>query len=260
MTWTKHALGFWLIALLSLGAGTAEARVISHFPIARFHPSPAPIIAPAFHMAGGINPAAIPTTGSNTAIGAAYRAGINAASDLATLSIASSKRRFAWGATYLADFTGAEHGGFVAAGAKFKAFSVGLGVRDTTLNSGFNPNVDVGFVFSPKGFDIGLVGYDLDSSPRVAFGVGTNSGSRLNLEANVLLPSMNNLDGNYTISIFAQMRVKKILMLFFGSSYQTLFSNFIHILGVGVDVAKSLAFTIQYTNEETATAGVTISF
>lgn len=251
-----------ILTLLVVITGTVQAGSIENaFPMARYYPQPVGLLYPGFNVAAGVNAAALPSAGRDTAVQLAYSPGSTADAHEMFGSVAHSKGNIGFSAGYQGFlFNGAmNHGAFVGLGAEVSNFAFGLGLRDDDVGGGVNPMVDAGMIINLKILDLGLVFYDLNGTARLGVGVGSKSGSRFNLEANVLLPPFSNLDSSYIFTLSAQLSVG-IAIVHFRTSLHTGSGNLNHTVGLGAWVTKSVLLAVQYTTPDRLVGGVTISF
>lgn len=252
-----------VVSLFLLPAANALAgSLISSMPVGRVHPLPGGILYPGFNTAAGRNPAAIPLTGKGSALQLAATPAFQS-SDSTDLfgSVATTRGSFGFGAGYLGSSYNSQltNGFFAGMGYNFDPASVGIAVRDFDVRSG-NTSVDVGFQFETKQeITLGAVLYDVNNTSRAAIGVGTKSGKRYNLEANVLLPPFNNMDGGYVGTLSASI-FPGMIGFHFSTSYYTAAKSWDYVVGVGVFASDMIHIALQYATTRRATAAVTFIF
>lgn len=249
-----------LVAAAFLFASTSRAESVENaFPIMRFHPETVGLLYPGFNVAGGVNPAALPSAGRGTAIQAGFSPGGSDDSRVFT-SVAHSADNLGVSGGYQGRIFGGAmaHDAFLGVGGTFGNFGLGLGLRESDLAGGMNPSVDAGILVELKVVDFGLVFYDLNGSPRLGIGVGSRSGGSFALEGNVLLPHFNNLGGGYLITASAQLSLQ-IVRVLFRTSYDTGWNDFSHTVGLGAWVTPQVMIGLQYSTPRRISGAVTFT-
>jgi hypothetical protein len=254
--------GIFISVLFGISIRPAMAENIQNaWPVAKFYPETVGLLYPGFSVAAGVNPAAIPSAGSGTAIQIGFSPAPPGQEHRAFGSATHRTSNFGYGIGYQADLVGGTlvHNGFVGIGANFGKFNVGLGLRDYNLSSGISPSVDAGVTIELKVVDVGLVFYNLENTPRLGAAIGTRSGQSFNVEANVLLPPFNNLGAGYLATVSAQLAVQ-VVNAYFRTSYDTGLRTLSHTLGLGVWVYKKAHLAVQYSTPNRLGTAVTVSF
>ncbi len=252
----------WAFLLMVCSVAHTETGINSVSPITQFFPQPVGLVYPGFNVAAGVNPAAIPSSGSGTAIQAGFSPAPSAGEAHRLFgSVAHKTSNFGYGAGYQGELQNGTlvHNAFVGVGANFGKFNVGLGLRDYNLSAGFSPAVDVGLTIELKIIDFGLVFYHLETSPRIGVGIGTRSGSSFNLEANLLLPPLNNLGSSYLATVSAQFAIQRITA-YLRTTYDTGFRSLSHSIGLGGWVTKQAHLGAQYSTPNRIESALTVSF
>lgn len=222
------------------------------------------IIFPGFNLAGGVNPAALPLAGKagslQLAYGPALRQGDN---NHAFGGLAIAKKGIGIGLGYHRNDGpyGMSQGVFGGAGFSIDQVAFGVGVRDTYLQGGFHPNVDIGILVgdqkTTRSVSFGGVFYNLDNLPQMAIGIGYGSVKKYTLEANVLLPPFDYMDNGYFFTVAASLRAE-FLGLYFRTSYGTSYSNFSHTVGLMAWVAERFSLFAQFITSRTLSAGFNV--
>jgi hypothetical protein len=236
------------------------ASLASPFPLAQFYPTPVGILYPGFSVAGGVNPAALPTAGEGSALQLGF-SGADGEENQAFGGLTHSNTRVGMGVGYQANLvnSGVVHNAFAGLGAKFQVLSLGIALRDYDLSAGISPSVDAGLIVKLKGVEVGFVFYQLETQARMAIGIGTRQEGSYALEANVLLPPFSYLDSNYLLTVSAQLEVKKVTA-YFRTSYYTASQYLSHTLGLGVRVSKSVHLGLQYSTPRRIGGAITVHF
>lgn len=254
----------WGMAIL-LWSGIALGAASVNFnplPSAMIFPSPVGILFPGFNVAAGVNPAALPLPGKANSVQLAYTPSLRRGDDSSVFAGAAiAKKGLGVGLGYQRTQTSSTkiQGIFGGVGFAMDSMSFGLGLRDSQVDGGFSPNVDIGFIVgnqkNGKGVSFGGVFYNLDHYPQMALGIGYGNVKRYNLEANILMPPFDYLGtGYYIFTLSATLRAE-FLSLYFRSSYPTRTDNFTHTLGIAAQVMQNLNVFAQFTPSRTLTFG-----
>jgi hypothetical protein len=252
----------WVFILTVCSIARSETGIDSISPITQFYPQPIGLLYPGFNVAAGVNPAAIPSSGNGTAIQAGFSPAPSGGEAHRLFgSVAHKTSNFGFGAGYQGELLNGTlvHNAFVGLGANFGKFNVGLGLRDYNLRTGISPAVDVGLTIELKIIDFGVVFYSLETSPRIGVGIGTRSGSSFNLEANILLPPLNNLGSSYLATVSAQFAIQRITA-YLRTTYDTGFRTLSHSVGLGGWVMKQAHLGAQYSTPNRIESALTVTF
>lgn len=220
------------------------------------------IVFPGFNTAAGVNAAALANGKKGTSIqvtGApALQSGDNSTY---TGSLATSSSRVGWGIGYnaLQSSSGTlNHGMFAGVGFTLGPLSLGMGMRDAAIVSGFNPEVDFGATLVLGGdFHAAAVVYDVATSHVVAAGVGYGRAKRENVELNVRAPVPGSAD--YTLT-FAATFYAGPFGTHFRTSYLTSSRTYNHTLGGLLWLGDHLNVMIQLTTPRALGLGLTYIF
>lgn len=229
-------------------------------PAGVIYPTPAGILYPGFNIAAGVNAAALATGKRSTAgqltVAPPLQSG-DATSYVA--SVATSTNRLGWSIGYLGS-QGDEmtHGLFAGVGCILAPISFGVGLRDTDISGGFDPDVDFGTrVELGKDFSLGAVVYNLNADPGVSAGIGFGRKKKENIEVNFLLPSLGGTD--YAATFAATVYSGR-----FGTTFRTTYfitsQTFSHTLGGLIWFTSSINMFVQLTSPRTLGAGLTYVF
>lgn len=253
-----------LLTLAMVSPAVFADAIKNAFPVATIYPSSVGILYPGFSVAAGVNGAAIPKAARGTAVQVGYAPPLRSWQSHGLFgSVAHAKGSFGVGAGYTGaiDGTGAfTHGAFAGAGYNIDTFSFGMSVREDNLAAGISPEIDAGLIAETKFFDLGLAFYRLNYSPNMAIAIGTRSGSRMNLELNVLMPPFYDMaGGDYQITLSAQLDVG-LIGVYFRTTFHTSWRGLTHTVGLGGWVGEAVNLTAQYGTSDQATAALTFVF
>lgn len=243
-----------------------EGGGINTVPVPQLFSYPSGLVFPGLNGAAAINAAALPASGRATAVQAAFTPSLQSGDPMGIFGgIAMARKGLGLG-------LGIEHtsvsnlstlGGFAGAGFAWDALSLGVGLRDSDLDGGFSPQVDVGLLVGEgkdrRGVAFGAVFYNLNTTAVLGAGIGYRGGKKYHLEANVVLPPFSDMDGNYTITAAATINAG-IFGLFFRTSYFTQPSDFSHTVGALAWISQRFNLIAQFTTNRTATVGATVLF
>ncbi len=233
----------------------------NNFPISKFYPEPVGILYPGLSVAGGVNPAALPMAPAGSAVQLGYSPAPTANPSQLFWSVAHSSNKFGFSLGYQGNSLGGNttHNGFIGMGGMVGKIAMGLSLRGYNLNAGVNPSLDYGLVTQLKNLDIAVVFYDINNVVRMGAAVGTRTGSKLNVEGNILLPPFSNMSLGYLFTVSAQLTLMPVV-IYFRTSYNTYTLDFSHSLGIGAWVAKMCNLSLQYSTPSRVGGAVTITF
>lgn len=255
-----------LFSLLNSNLAYAESsggigNLTNPLPAGVIYPTPVAIVYPGFNIAAGVNAAAL-TSGKRATAGLLAAAPPLQSGDPTSYiaSIATSSNRLGWSVGYLGSqaTSGLSHGMFAGVGFSLAPLSFGVGLRDTDMSGGFNPNVDFGSKFElGKDWAMAAVIYNLDQSPGASFGLGYSRRKKEAVEVNFLMPTFSSSD--YAVTVAATVYTGR-----FGTTFRTSYfltsKTFSHTLGGLIWVTPNFNFLLQLTSPRTLTAGITYVF
>ncbi len=255
-----------LFALLNSNFAYAESvggvgNLSNPLPAGVIYPTPVAIVYPGFNIAAGVNAAAL-TAGKRATAGLLAAAPpLQSGDSISYLaSIATSTNRLGWSIGYLGaqGSSGMSHGMFAGVGFSLAPFSFGVGLRDSDMSGGFNPNVDFGSRLEfGKDWAMAAVVYNLDQTPGASLGLGYGRKKKESIEMNFLMPTFGSTD--YAVTIAATVYTGR-----FGTTFRTSYfltsKAFSHTLGGLIWLTPSFNVLLQLTSPRTLTAGITYVF
>lgn len=257
---SRQSLSLLLLST-TLGASAFGGSLVSSMPVARIFPNAGGILYPGFNSAAGVNPAAIPMTGKGTAIQVAATPSIQSGDTTELFgSVAHTSGALGFGAGYIGDFNSGQNvnSGFVGVGYNLDPLSVGVSVRDFDIKNGGGADIDAGFTFETKSeIAIGAVLYDINHNTQADLAVGTKSGKKYNIEADVLLPPFNSSWMGYAATLAASI-TPGMFGFHFGTTYYTAPKTWEYIVGVGCQINDTFQVVAQYATTRRATLALTI--
>lgn len=262
-SWLRNFGGLWLAFSTHVFAADNFQRMI---PIHEIFPTPSGIVYPSLLTAAGVNPAALPQkAGKVKALGAAYSpAPGGSGSHLGSISYGVADKTKGLGLGWKTDIDSRMSNGiFIGGGFRSESTSIGIGLRDTDLDNGLNPEVDIG-ILAGTGTDLtlALAIYRLQASPQIDFGIGFSNDKNYTFELNLLLPPVGTAlqAGSEYIVTAATTVYASIFGLSFSSSYSTRTSHVSQSVSVLIKVMKKVNFTIQYRSPNRSYYGIVLTF
>jgi len=243
------------------GAGNFLGNAL---PVGLIYPTPVGILFPGFNIAAGVNAAALPNGKKGTALEIAAAPSLKSGDSTSGLvSIATSSQNIGWSLGYTNTTTDSTmtHGLYSGVGFKLGDVQLGMGLRGA-LSNGFTPSVDAGMiVHTSQTLVLGAVGYNLDSAPQVAVGIGVGHAKKDNVELNVLTPPFgNSLAVKTYLVTFSATVYTGAFGTIFRSSYDTTAGSFSETLGALIWLGQDVNFALELTTPRTLTAGFTYVF
>lgn len=255
-----------IFSLLNANLAYAESvggigNLTNPLPSGVIYPTPVGIVNPGFNIAAGVNPATL-TSGKRATSGLmAVAPPLQSSDSMSYLaSIATSTNRLGWSIGYLGSqgTGGLTHGMFAGVGFSLAPVSFGVGLRDTDMSGGFNPNVDFGSKIElGNDWAMAAVIYNLDQTPGASIGMGYGRKKKENVEVNFLLPSFGSSD--YAVTMAATVYTGRFGTTFRTSYYLTS-KSFSHTIGGLIWLTPSFNVLLQLTSPRTLTAGITYVF
>jgi hypothetical protein len=226
-------------------------------------PVPSGILFPSLFTAAGVNPAALPQKDKVFGLGVTYSPPINDTQEYSAV-LASADKNYGWAVGYNGSLTNsATHGVYLGGGFRSQSTSLGIGLRDSDLNSGTSPQTDIG-VIANTGSDVtmGLVLYHIDSSPQLDLGVGFSNQKNYSFEINMLMPELNSLftPGYDYVFTAATTVYASIFGISFRTSYFTSQSKVIQSVSLMIQLSRSFSLTVQYDSPNRTYYGLNILF
>lgn len=181
-------------------------------------------------------------------------------------AVAATGKRLGLGVEYSGTRTGSgpfTNGGAIGGGANFQPVSLGVGLRDANVESGFNPTVDLAIDFQPdstgKDFHFGGVLYGVNGTPVLGAYAGFIKEMKYFLEGDVVTPPLSSAGGAYRLGVAAGVWVER-----FGFSFHTRFytdtKTFDHTIGAALWVAPWWNLGVQIDTPRTLMARTVFTF
>jgi hypothetical protein len=233
-------------------------------PAGRIFPDPGGILYPGFSVAAGVNPAAIPLMGKGTAIQTAVTPSLQSGDPNELFASATTaKGSFGMGVGYEGSLMNGQvtNGAFGGIGYNFDPLSVGVAVRDPNVSQSGTAAADIGFEYETKNeITLGAVLYNVNQNTQADIGIGTKSGKKYNLEANLLLPPFNSLsNGGYLATVAASV-VPGAIGFHFSTSYDTGAKDLYYTVAAAAFIGDNFNVILQYATNRQATAALTVVF
>jgi hypothetical protein len=241
------------------GAGVGGTE--NPLPTGNIFPTPGGIVFPGFNVAAGTNAAALANGKKGTMFQGAFAPALESGDANSFFgSIATSSSRIGWGIGYTGiQQSGAiTHGVFAGVGFKLGSLSLGMGLRDAAISSGFNPEVDFGSTLKiGKDFYAAAVVYDVETVRTVGFGLGFGKAKQDAIEFNVVSPVSGSSDWTVT---FAATVYAGIFGTSLRSSYLLASRTFNHTLAGLVSLGDGFNVFVQLTTPRALSFGFTWIF
>lgn len=247
----------------SVALAEGKGTKLPLLPLLGAYPTPMNIVFPNLLTSAASNPAALGRYPKVNALAVAYSPKLSNSTQQYFAGFATSKKGLGFNLGLLGreSFGSATHSVFGGVGYGFDQVAIGLGVRESNFVGGFDPSIDLGLTIGEStGVSGALTLYNLAGSSQMAVGVGYAKSKSFTIEADVRLPTFDNLGGAYLITIAANIAVDP-LAFHFATHYNTGFggSNS-HTLGVSFWTGESFNLQAQFNSSNTWTAGLIFAF
>lgn len=245
----------------------AKNYIYQPLPIGSLRPVGTATLFPPYASAAAVNSAGLPASGVGPLMQVGYGPSLTA-NDPHQLVTSYSTSGGVLGAGFgyqMGSNNGVvNHGVYAGMGVDMETLAFGTGLRDTSIEAQFDPEVDMAFsTISKRGFGAGVVVYHIEKTPQFNLSVGFTKRKisiPFSVELNVLLPgssSAGNFNSAYIITLAGTVKVAP-WSFYSGTAYNTVDKRYEETLGVAHLFSPSFQALVQYTNPQTIFFGLSL--